>query len=67
MHLICTILATMWACEDEANDCSALKTAHAGWHQSLSKPASPFTGKVAKISCIPTTNGYAQQLMHMGQ
>lgn len=42
-------------CGDGANDCGALKTAHAGISLSdtESSVASPFTSKVANISCVP--------------
>ena len=42
-------------CGDGANDCGALKAAHAGVSLSDTEAsvASPFTSKVANISCIP--------------
>lgn len=43
-------------CGDGANDCGALKTAHAGVSLSStaeSSVASPFTSKVEDISCMP--------------
>ncbi|XP_077509717.1 polyamine-transporting ATPase anne boleyn isoform X2 [Amblyomma americanum] len=43
-------------CGDGANDCGALKAAHAGISLSDTEAsvASPFTSKVANISCVPT-------------
>ena len=43
-------------CGDGANDCGALKAAHAGVSLSETEAsvASPFTSKNANISCIPT-------------
>ena len=43
-------------CGDGANDCGALKAAHAGVSLSETEAsvASPFTSKVADISCVPT-------------
>ena len=43
-------------CGDGANDCGALKTAHAGISLSEAEAsvASPFTSKEANISCVPT-------------
>lgn len=43
-------------CGDGANDCGALKAAHAGVSLSEAEAsvASPFTSKMANISCIPT-------------
>uniref|UniRef100_V5IBW0 P-type ATPase A domain-containing protein n=2 Tax=Ixodes ricinus TaxID=34613 RepID=V5IBW0_IXORI len=43
-------------CGDGANDCGALKAAHAGISLSETEAsvASPFTSKVANISCVPT-------------
>ncbi|XP_077998098.1 polyamine-transporting ATPase 13A3-like isoform X2 [Glandiceps talaboti] len=43
-------------CGDGANDCGALKTAHAGVSLSEAEAsvASPFTSKTANIECIPT-------------
>ncbi|XP_052278090.1 polyamine-transporting ATPase 13A3-like isoform X1 [Dreissena polymorpha] len=43
-------------CGDGANDCGALKTAHAGISLSEAEAsvASPFTSKNANISCVPT-------------
>lgn len=43
-------------CGDGANDCGALKSAHAGLSLSEAEAsvASPFTSKQANISCIPT-------------
>ena len=42
-------------CGDGANDCGALRTAHAGVSLSEAEAsvASPFTSRVANISCIP--------------
>lgn len=42
-------------CGDGANDCGALKTAHAGVSLSEAEAsvASPFTSKKANISCVP--------------
>ncbi|XP_077564177.1 polyamine-transporting ATPase 13A3-like [Haemaphysalis longicornis] len=42
-------------CGDGANDCGALKAAHAGISLSETEAsvASPFTSKVANISCVP--------------
>jgi P-type E1-E2 ATPase len=42
-------------CGDGANDCGALKSAHAGISLSdaESSVASPFTSKEANISCVP--------------
>ena len=44
-------------CGDGANDCGALKTAHAGISLSEAEAsvASPFTSKEPNISCVPTT------------
>lgn len=44
-------------CGDGANDCGALKTAHAGISLSEAEAsvASPFTSKTPDISCVPTT------------
>ncbi|XP_052761009.1 polyamine-transporting ATPase 13A3-like isoform X1 [Mya arenaria] len=44
-------------CGDGANDCGALKTAHAGISLSEAEAsvASPFTSKTPNISCVPTT------------
>ena len=43
-------------CGDGANDCGALKTAHAGISLSEAEAsvASPFTSKEPNISCVPT-------------
>jgi len=43
-------------CGDGANDCGALKTAHAGISLSDAEAsvASPFTSKQADIRCVPT-------------
>ncbi|OWF41075.1 probable cation-transporting ATPase 13A3 [Mizuhopecten yessoensis] len=43
-------------CGDGANDCGALKTAHAGISLSEAEAsvASPFTSKKANIECVPT-------------
>ncbi|XP_064459602.1 polyamine-transporting ATPase 13A3-like isoform X2 [Ornithodoros turicata] len=43
-------------CGDGANDCGALKAAHAGISlaETEASVASPFTSKVANISCVPT-------------
>ena len=43
-------------CGDGANDCGALKTAHAGISLSEAEAsvASPFTSKIPNISCVPT-------------
>ena len=43
-------------CGDGANDCGALKTAHAGISLSEAEAsvASPFTSKSANIECVPT-------------
>ena len=42
-------------CGDGANDCGALKAAHAGISLSEAEAsvASPFTSKVPNISCVP--------------
>ncbi|XP_072027311.1 polyamine-transporting ATPase 13A3-like [Amphiura filiformis] len=42
-------------CGDGANDCGALKTAHAGISLSEAEAsvASPFTSKIANITCVP--------------
>jgi len=42
-------------CGDGANDCGALRAAHAGISLSEAEAsvASPFTSKVANISCVP--------------
>ena len=42
-------------CGDGANDCGALKTAHAGISLSEAEAsvASPFTSKIPNISCVP--------------
>jgi len=43
-------------CGDGANDCGALKTAHAGISLSEAEAsvASPFTSKQPNIECVPT-------------
>ena len=43
-------------CGDGANDCGALKTAHAGISLSEAEAsvASPFTSRTANIECVPT-------------
>ena len=43
-------------CGDGANDCGALKTAHAGISLSEAEAsvASPFTSKDPNITCVPT-------------
>lgn len=43
-------------CGDGANDCGALKTAHAGISLSEAEAsvASPFTSKKPNIECVPT-------------
>jgi len=43
-------------CGDGANDCGALKTAHAGISLSEAEAsvASPFTSKQPNIQCVPT-------------
>ena len=43
-------------CGDGANDCGALKTAHAGISLSEAEAsvASPFTSTEPNISCVPT-------------
>lgn len=43
-------------CGDGANDCGALKAAHAGVSLSEAEAsiASPFTSKITNISCVPT-------------
>ena len=42
-------------CGDGANDCGALKTAHAGISLSEAEAsvASPFTSKISNITCVP--------------
>ncbi|KHJ93431.1 haloacid dehalogenase-like hydrolase [Oesophagostomum dentatum] len=47
---------TVAMCGDGANDCAALKAAHAGISLSDSEAsiAAPFTSKVADIRCVPT-------------
>ena len=42
-------------CGDGANDCGALRTAHAGISLSEAEAsvASPFTSKEPNISCVP--------------
>ena len=42
-------------CGDGANDCGALKTAHAGISLSEAEAsvASPFTSKIADVTCVP--------------
>ena len=42
-------------CGDGANDCGALKTAHAGISLSETEAsvASPFTSKIPDITCVP--------------
>lgn len=43
-------------CGDGANDCGALKTAHAGISLSEAEAsvASPFTSRTPNIECVPT-------------
>ena len=43
-------------CGDGANDCGALKAAHAGiaLSDADASVASPFTSKVKNIGCVPT-------------
>ncbi|KAL3082109.1 hypothetical protein niasHT_031138 [Heterodera trifolii] len=47
---------TVAMCGDGANDCAALKAAHAGISLSEAEAsiAAPFTSKVADIRCVPT-------------
>ncbi|KAI1725903.1 haloacid dehalogenase-like hydrolase domain-containing protein [Ditylenchus destructor] len=47
---------TVVMCGDGANDCAALKAAHAGISLSEAEAsiAAPFTSKVADIRCVPT-------------
>ena len=47
-------------CGDGANDCGALKTAHAGISLSEAEAsvASPFTSKKPNIECVPTLIRY---------
>jgi P-type E1-E2 ATPase len=42
-------------CGDGANDCGALRTAHAGVSLSEAEAsvASPFTSRVNNVSCVP--------------
>ena len=42
-------------CGDGANDCGALKAAHAGiaLSEAEASVASPFTSKIQNISCVP--------------
>ena len=49
-------------CGDGANDCGALKTAHAGISLSEAEAsvASPFTSKEPNISCVPNVIRYAR-------
>ncbi|CAJ0962104.1 unnamed protein product, partial [Mesorhabditis belari] len=51
-----TLEYTVSMCGDGANDCAALKAAHAGISLSDAEAsiAAPFTSKVADIRCVPT-------------
>lgn len=55
LKVICFVGYYVAMCGDGANDCGALKAAHAGISLSEAEAsvASPFTSKVADISCIP--------------
>ena len=56
-------------CGDGANDCGALRTAHAGISLSEAEAsvASPFTSKVDNISCVPTVVRYFSRINHLSQ
>jgi len=51
-------------CGDGANDCGALKSAHAGISLSEAEAsvASPFTSKEQNISCVPNVIRYTVRI-----
>jgi len=53
-------------CGDGANDCGALKTAHAGISLSEAEAsvASPFTSKQANISCVLSVIRYLDMFIY---
>jgi len=53
-------------CGDGANDCGALKTAHAGISLSEAEAsvASPFTSKQPNIECVPTLMKLVKHSLH---
>jgi cation-transporting ATPase 13A3/4/5 len=55
-------------CGDGANDCGALKMAHAGISLSEAEAsvASPFTSKVPNIKCVPNVIRYTQHQVLSG-
>ena len=52
---MCVISLYVGMCGDGANDCGALRTAHAGISLSEAEASvvSPFTSKTPNISCVP--------------